>query len=591
MTIQNYLLLVILAITLVLFSIEAVSIDIIALGVLASLIVTGLLPIELAFAGFGNETIILITGLLILTAALVRTGIVDSISSRMMSYVRRSPNRFLGLMMLSVAGMSSFMSNTAAAALFIPVVENSARKMRLNSTRLLMPLAFAAILASSITLIGTSTNIVVSGILTSYGQPPIGMFELAPVGIPILVIGLLYMLLIGSRLIPQRQDPEVLTEEFGLHSYLTEIVILPTSHLVGKTLEQAKLGRELDLTVLVLIRGKKRDIAPQADIVLQANDILLVEGQRDNILKIKDRAGLEIKADTLVSDEDLQSEEMQLVEGIILLRSPLIGRTLRGLDLREKYKIQVLAIHRHEGTILDKISKVLFRLGDVLLIQGNPDDIAELERNNTIRILGKVKENRINYRRGTTAIGIFLGAILLTSLNIVPLSVAILIATVLMFLTRCITPEEAYREVEWKLIILIGSMLAFGAAMEHSGTARFLAQQLVNLVGEANPLWLLAGFFLLSLMLTQPMSNQAAAVVVLPVAIQAALHLGLNPRTFAIMIALGASTSFITPLEPACLMVYGLGHYRFFDFLRVGSLLSILIFILAIVLVPLIWPL
>jgi di/tricarboxylate transporter len=230
-------------------------------------------------------------------------------------------------------------------------------------------------------------------------------------------------------------------------------------------------------------------------------------------------------------------------------------------------------------------------MGDVLLVQGQQYNLESMEKNNTFRVLGTFEQKRINNRRAWLAVSIFVGALLLAIFEITSLPVAVLIGTLAVFLTRCITPEEAYREVEWKAIILIGSMLAFGTAMDYTGTAKFLAMQIVNLTGSANPLWLLSGFFILTVLLTQPMSNQAAAAVVLPVAIQTAVHLGLNPRTFAIMIALAASTSYITPLEPACLIVYGLGRYRFIDFLRVGSLLTVLIYFIAIILVPRLWPL
>jgi di/tricarboxylate transporter len=591
MTTQNLLLLVILGVTLVLFSIETISVDVIALSVLVALVVTRLLPVDLAFGGFGNETIVMIVGLLILTASLVRTGVVDFIGKTLLQKVGSASGGINIAVMITVAVLSSFMSNTAATALFIPVVMGLSSRLRINESRLLMPLAFSAILASSVTLVGTSTNIVVSGMLTSYGLPPIGMFELTPVGIPILIVGLIYMIFIGVRIIPDRKPPDVLTDEYGLQPFLSEIVVLPGSSLIGKSLQEAALGQDLDLTVVVVVRGAQRYFVPNAEVTLQAGDVLLVEGKKDEILKVKETTGIDINTQLQTTEPDLLNSGMQLAEVVVLLRSPLIGRTLRGMNFREKYKVQVLAIQRHEATILHKINRIIFRLGDVLLVQGSYQDIANLERNNIFRVINKVDESKQNYRRGGIAFGIFVGVVLLAALNVVALPVAVLIGTVVAFVTRCITPEEAYREVEWKIVILIGSMLAFGTAMEATGTAQFLATELVKLLGHTNPLWLLAGFFVLSLALTQPMSNQAAAVVVLPVAIQTAMQLGLNPRTFAVMIALGASTSFITPLEPACLMVYGLGHYRFMDFLRVGFLLTIAIFVVAILLVPLIWPL
>jgi di/tricarboxylate transporter len=591
MTVSIALLLLILAITLVLFSVEWVPVDVVALGILLTLILTGLLPLDKAFAGFGSDTVMLILGLLILTAALVRTGAVEIFGRYLSEKTGSSPNRVLGIVMVASAGLSSFMSNTAATAFFIPVVIGLARKAKIRASRLLMPLAFASILASSVTLIGTSTNVVVSDLMTQYGMPPLGMFELTSVGLPIVVIGLLYMYFIGRRLIPERGAPEELTDEFDLHPYLTEILILPNSYLDNKTLAESGLGRSLDITVLRIIRGEESYLVPSADLHLMSGDVLLVEGNRDNLLKVKQTAQIGVEATFALSDTDLESDNMRLAEVILLPRSPLIGRTLDSLRLREQQGVQVLAINRHEETIHRQISQVTLRIGDVLLVQGSRSSLAALEKNNSFRILGTVDDKSPNLKRARVALLIFVGAIGLAALNVIPLPVAVLCGAFLAFLTGCITPQEAYNDVEWRALILVGCMLAFGVAMEYTGTASYLAGQIVNFVGQTHPAWLLSGFFLLTVLLTQPMSNQAAAVVVFPVAIQTALQLGLNPRTFAIMIAVAASTSFVTPLEPACLLVYGLGRYRFLDFIKVGSLLTIFVYLVAIWLVPILWPL
>lgn len=585
------LLLIILAVSLVLFSFEWVPVDVVALGILLALILTGLLPLDKAFSGFGSDTVMLILGLLILTAALVRTGVVDLFGRYLSEKTGTSPNRILAIVMTASAGLSSMMSNTAATAFFIPIVIGLARRAKVNASKFLMPLAFASILASSITLIGTTTNVVVSGLMTQYGMPPLGMFELSGVGLPILVVGLIYMFLIGRRLIPERETAEDLTDEFNLRPYLTEVLILPDSPLINKTLAESGLGRNLDLTVIRVIRGSEKYLAPHADLRLEAGDILLVEGQRDNLLKLKKTANIGVESNLVLSDTDLEAGDLRLAEVILLPRSPLIGRTLDSLRLREQHGVQVLAINRHEETIYRQISQVSLRMGDVLLVQGQRSSLAALEKNNSFRILGTVDDRTPNLKRAKLALIIFAGAIGLAVLNFVTLPVAVLLGAFLAFLSGCITPQEAYNDVEWRALILIGCMLAFGIAMEYTGTARYLAGQIVKLVGSAQPVWLLSGFFMLTVMLTQPMSNQTAAVIVFPVAVQTAIQLGLNPRTFAIMIAVAASTSFITPLEPACLLVYGLGRYRFLDFIRVGSLLTILVYLVAIFLVPRIWPL
>ena len=593
MTLDIALLLGILLVSVILFSKEWIPADVVALSLLVTLILTGFLTPREAFEGFGSDTVIMIFGLLILTAALMKTGVMDIVGRGILRFTGTHPNRLLLVVMISSAGLGAFMSNTASTAFFIPIVMGIALKAKVSPTRLLMPLAFSSILTSSVTLISTSTNLVVSGLMTKYGMAPMGMFELAPVGIPIAIVGILYMFFIGRRLVPDRSIPGQLIEEFGVRPYLTEVMVLPSSSLVGKTLADSGFGRVLDLTVLRVLRGKRNYFLPGASTEIQADDVLLVEGRHEEILKIKDTSGLEIKADLKLSDPNLQSEDTTLVEVILLQRSPLIGRTLKGFRFRERYGLQVLGLNRHGQNVHRKISQVPLRMGDVLLIQGHKSNIAALSDDQTFRILGAVEEKRPQRRKAIMAVTIFVAALIAATATpkITPLPVAVLIGSILVFLARCITPEEAYREVEWKAIILIASMLGLGVAMDHSGTAKYLAGSLVTFAGQVGPTWLMAGFFILTVLLTQPMSNQAAAVVILPIAVETATKLNLNPRAFAMTVAIAASCSYLTPLEPSCLMVYGPGRYKFGDFLKVGSILTILILVIAVLMIPHYWPL
>ncbi|MDF1513414.1 MAG: SLC13 family permease, partial [Anaerolineae bacterium] len=486
--------------------------------------------------------------------------------------------------------LSAFISNTATAALLVPITLGLTRRLKLSSSRYLMPVAFASILASSITVVASSTNIVVSGLMVRYGLEPLRMFELSPVGIPIAIVGLLYMLVIGYRTIPDRSGPPETGSFFGIHPYLAEVMVLEDSPIAGKTLAEAALGRDLDLTVLRVVRDSNRYLVPHAKLVLEEKDELLVKGQHSDILKVNDTVGLAFKADVKLSDSRLQAEDTQLVEVILLPKSPLTGRTLKTLRFRERYGLNVLGVNRRGKSIFRKLSQTRLRTGDQLLIQGPRANIAALDQDN-FHVLGTVEHKQLNRKQAPVALGLFFGALLLAALNILSLPVAVLLGTLGVFLTRSLTPDEAYREVEWKAVIVIGSMLALGTAMEYTGTADYIAGLISNLTGGVGPLGLLTLFFAITLLLTQPMSNQAAAVLVLPVALQTARQLGFNPRSFAVMIALGASCSFITPLEPACLIVYGPGHYHFVDFVKVGSLLTVLVYLIAILMVPWLWPL
>lgn len=589
MTPQIGLLLAILAVAMVLFSRERLPADVVALGVLLALVLTGLVEPDEAFAGFGSDTVIMILGLLIVTAALMKTGVVDLAGRWILRRTGHNADRLLLVVMLGAAGLSAVMSNTAATAFFLPVVVGLARRAKLSPSRLLLPLAFSSILTSSVTLISTSTNIVVSGLMTQHGLEPIGMFEMAPVGIPIAIAGILYMLLVGRRLMPQREVEA--DQTFGLRPYLSEVLIPENSTLVGKTLAESGLGKDLDLIVVRLTRGKRSELAPDPEQRLQAGDVLLVEGQRDEVLKIKDQAGIEIRADVELGDPTLESDEVRLVEAVVLPQSPLIGSTLRNTRFRQHFGMQVLAINRREQRLVRNLSRERLQLGDVLLVQGPNPAIALAEQDGIFSVLGAVERARPHYRRAPVAVLIFVLVLALGTAKVVSLAVAVMLGVLLVFVTRCISPEEAYREVEWKALILIGSMLALGRAMETTGTAAYLSSLIVEAIGGAGGVWLLSGFFALTTFLSQPMSNQAAAVVVLPIAIQTAVQVGSNPRTFAMMVAVAASCSYLTPLEPSCLMVYGPGHYRFSDFLKVGSLLTVIIWALAILLVPRVWPL
>jgi di/tricarboxylate transporter len=592
MTLPILILLAIIVIAVILFAFEWVAADVVALGILITLILTGLVSTNQAFAGFGSDTVIAILGLFILTAALINTGVVEIAGRALLRRTGNDGNRLLRMIMAGVGTLSAFMSNTAATAFFLPIVLGSAQRLQISPSRLLMPLAFASILSSSVTLVSTSTNIVMSQLMVDNRLAPLGVFELTPVGVPIAVVGFVYMYFLGRHLIPERQRPSR-DQQLGNRIYLTEVVIPSNSTFVGKTLAESGLGRDLDLRIIWLVRNKNQYMMPHADTVLLANDMLLVQGTRNEILRIGNVSGIDIKDDMKLLDPQLREADLHLVEAILLPRSELVGQTLADMRFRDQFDLQVLAIYRHGATIDRRISQTPLHVGDILLIQArrSHNQLETLEANDTLHIINDTETPQLKRNRAPIAVATFVGSLLLAAFNLLSLPVAVLIGVLAVFLTGCITVETAYRQVEWRALILIGSMLSLGVAMQETGTALFLADQIVVWLGQANPLWLLSGFFLLTVLLTQPMSNQAAAIVVAPIAIQTAIQLGLNPRTFAVIIAIAASTSYLTPLEPSCLMVYSPGNYRFGDFLKVGTPLTILVYGIAIALVPLLWPL
>ena len=591
MTFEIGLVIAIIIIVAILFATDRFSPDVIALGVMAFLVISGLLPLERALQGIGSEAFLLILGLLVMTAALEKTGFVDMFSAFVEKHAQGSARRFEIIIILAAALMSTFMSNTGSAAFLLPMVIAIARTMRVSRSRLLLPLAFASILASSVTLISTTTNIVVSGILEGEGLAPLGMFELAPVGIPILLVGILYLIFFGARIVPDRPYDEPFSVDASVRNYLTEIVIPPESKYDGLTIADAGLGRDLDLTILRIAKNKRTFLVPNGKTLLACGDVLLVEGDRDGLLKLGEESGLELKPKNDIADEDLMSERVSLFEVILLPNSPMVGRTLKQIDFRRTSGLQVLGINRSGQTIRRKLSDVKLAVGDQLLLHGSRISAAALDRNGAFRLLHAMGVDTFNKRNALVSIAIFASVLAVAAFNLLPVSVAALLGMLAVFLTGCITPEEAYDMVNWQVLFLIGGMLALGIAVQDSGTAAYLAHSIVSLTQGMHVYWLLGGFFVLTMILSQPMSNQAAAAVVVPVAIQTAAQLGYDPRSFAVMIALGASCSFLTPLEPACMMVYGPGNYRFTDFLKAGLPLTIIIFIIALLMVPHIWPL
>jgi di/tricarboxylate transporter len=592
MTSDIAILLALTAAALVLFSFEWISADVVALGLLLSLTLLGLVPADRAFAGFGSDTFILILGLLIMTAALVRTGVVDLMGRTILRHSGTNPKVLYIVLLVAAATLSAFMSNTAAAALFIPVVFGIAKRAKISPGKLLMPLAFASIVSSSVSLISTSTNIVVSGLMQQHKMAPMGMFEMAPVGVPIAVLGVLYMIFFGRKLVPDRfQSPGEDQSTLVVRPYLFELLIHDDSPLAGKTVAKSGLGRDMELTLVRIIRNKTEYHEPRAGSVLRGGDVVIVEGSSEDIVRIKDIKGIDIKADVKLSDPEMDAGEMELAEVLVVPGSRLVGRTLKNIGFRERYDLQVLGLSRHGETMHKKMSTIPIKVGDILLVQGRREQMIRVSDQGIFSILGMLEGERPKVKHAPLAMTIFLIVILLPTFNLVTLPVAVMLGVFAVFATKCLTSEEAYQAVEWKVLMLVASMLSLGVAMEHTGTAVYLADMIVDWVGHAGPLWLLSAFFALTVLLTQPMSNQAAAVVVLPVAIQTALQLGVNPRTYAMMVAVAASCSYLTPLEPACLMVYGPGRYRFFDYMKVGGPLTLVIFVVAILIVPRVWPL
>lgn len=588
MTWEIALVLGLLVSAIVVFATEKISVDVVTFILLIILVVCGILNPAEAFAGFSDEIIIILGSIFVISGALQETGVLDLVGHRLLKVTTHSPGRLLAIILGGTGLMSAFMNNTTTTAMLQPAVITIARRTKIAASKMLMPLAFASILGGTCTLIGTSTNVAVSGYLRRHGIADVGMFEITPMGVIILGVGILYLLTIGRRLLPNHDDA-TLSADYAMREYLSEIVVMPNSPLIGQSSYDSDLNI-LEFRVLKVIRGEQH-FSPGPEVVIVEGDTLLVEGKVDTLMKVKKIEGIEIKAELDLGDIDMEKSDLRIVELLITPQSDLAGRTLQEVDFRRQSGLTVLAIYRSGVSLRDKIGEMILRVGDVLLVQGPEDRIRTTHRHAGFSVLDEVAEPFFNPRKGFYTVLVFVAAIIASSVGWIPISVAFLAAAIGVVLMRCITVEKAYEFVDWRLLVLIGGMTAFGTAMSRTGAATWLADHVVNLLLPMGTMAVLAGFFVLTILLTQPMSNAAAALVVLPIALEAAEKVGANPHTFGIGIMLAASISFIAPFEPSCILVYGPGKYRFSDFVKVGSGITLVLLIVVLSLLPVFWPL
>ncbi len=626
MTIEIATLLGLLLVAMVLFTFEWLSVDLVALLLVGALVVTGILSPSQAFAGFSSDIIIILASIFVLSGALVQTGATRWLSRGIDHLGARGERSAATRLMAVSATVSAFLNNTNTTAVMLPAIVRFARERDISASRLLMPFAFASMLGGTCTLVGTSTNVAASGLLEELGLEPFTLFEFSSIGVTVAVLGILYLATWGRAQLPKSKDTK-LTEAYEITEYMSEVEIAAGSSLIGRTLADAALG---DRGIQVLsIRQGDRERYPKPLRVLKEGERLVVQASRSALLALSEDSALrlapsraasgsppatDVADEQAVSDgetpdqeapsgepsdadatngeppEPLSDKAIRLAEAIVMPHSTLAGRTLRSLDFRGRFGVSVLAFHRRGHAYPLAIADQGLEVGDVLLLEGATDSFGLLERSNDIRLLGDLGPAVQRRSRSLIAAGSLLAAVVAGSTGLLPLPVGFLLAAVIVVVTGCLTSEEAYSAIEWRVLVLIAGMTAFGVAMQESGAAQFLADRIAENAAQLGTTVVLAGFIVLTMALTQPMSNAAAVLVVLPVAVETARRIGVDPRSFAVAVTLAGSLSFITPLEPACLLVYGPGKYRFRDFVRVGLPLSALAIVVLLIMVPRIWP-
>ena len=586
MTVEGLIVLGILIGIVALFVSERYPLDIVAMLGLGVLLLLGLVTVQEGFSGFSNPATLTVAAMFVLSAGLQRTGATTTVGRLM---VRFSRNHFTALVviMVTVTVMSAFVNNTAAVAVFIPLVTILAGRRKLSASKLLIPLSYASQFGGVCTLIGTSTNLLVSSISEEAGYGAFTMFEFSRMGLVLFVAGMVFFLVFGRWLLPDRQTPELATA-YQLGEFITELRVRQGSPLVGKSVLESRLGEDHDITVLRVLNTEEDGWAPLRRI-LQPDDVLLVRGSLSDLIRVRGTMGLRINADFELRDETLQTEELRLVQTLVAPDSRLIGHTLKEIDFRNRYRALVLGIQRRGETINKKLSSVKLGLGDALLVQAHETEIGELRRGDDLIVLNEVPGSLLR-RKAPLAIGILVAVVGLAAFDVVPILVAALLGCVALVMTRVLRPEDAYRAINWQVIFLLAGVLPLGIAMHTSGAAGWLAEQTVGLVGDMGPVAVLAAFYLLTAIMTETMSNAAAAVLLAPIAISTAEQIGADPRPFLMAITFAASTGFSTPVGyQTNTMIYVPGGYRYTDFLRAGVPLNLIFCILSVIFIPRFW--
>jgi di/tricarboxylate transporter len=579
-----------LVVAVVAFATEKISVDLVTLGMLCALVLTGILRVDQAFSGFGDRVIILLAAIFVIGAALRETGVLDTLGSMLAACLGGRPLWLMAALMAVVAGVSAFMNNTTVTAVFVGPVIGLARKVRVPPSRLLMPLAFASILGGTCTLIGTSTNVAVSGAMTKLGMTPLEMFEFTKVGIVCVAAGILYMAFIGGRLVPER-DSATDKESDMMRQYLAEVVILANSPLIGQKAFESDFSA-LEFQVLRIRRnGVTFDAEPHERFV--EGDVVLVAGKVENLIKVKKIEGIDILEDAVLRNSGVKMRDAQVAEVVLTPRSSYVGRSMRESHFRQRTGLSVMALMRGDASLMHHMADEELQAGDLLLLQGPAERFKAFEEAGEMVVISQHQFSAETRRKGFVLLGAFVTAVAVSSIwpEWIPETIAFVLVALMAVFLRCIKLETAYGNIDWRLLILIGGMMAFGEAMRGSGAADMIAESITGWMGPFGVFGVFAGFCLLTVILTQPMSNAAAALVVLPVALEAAAALEASQRAFAIGIMLSASVSVLTPFEPSCILVYGPGKYRFSDFIKVGGGLTLVMLAVVLIMVPMFWPL
>jgi di/tricarboxylate transporter len=590
--------LVILAVAFTLLLTEWLRNDVVAILIILALYTTDLLDAREALAGFSSEPAVVVAGIFVLSGALYKTGVSDGVGRWIGRLAGHSYTRMIGVIMPSVAVLSAFTHHLTTTAVMLPVTLNLARDAKMAPSKLLMPLAFAASLGTTIAIIGAPAFLIASAALAQAGRPSLGLFSIAPIGLTATVVGTLFVLLLGRFLLPSRRAAEDPNARFRLDDYFTELMIRDDSPLLGKTVSAVEADERYAFKVVGWLRDGRRIRRLYGDSTLRAGDVLLVRTTPDQIVAFREHPGLELhpieqygRELPAPSDHDEREIAETLSQAVVAPGSELVGKTLGEIDFRQRYRAIVLGIWRRHGWLGDEMAHLKLRPGDVLVLQGDDDALKRVQNDPAfLMIVPFVGESRL-HNKAPLAAAIMAGTVALTVLDVLSIEMAAMAGGAAMVLTRCITARQAYDSIDARIYVFIAGALPLGAAMKKTGTADLLANAIKSSVAGWDLLFILLALFAIVAIITQFMSDAATTALFAPVAIALAHTLGHRPEPFVITVAMAAVASFLTPIgHHGNLLVYAPGGYQFSDFVKVGTPLTVLIALIVVFMSPMLWP-
>lgn len=569
----------------VLFVREAYSTEVVAMIGASILLVTGVLSYDDAVRALSNPAPWTIAAMFIIVGALVRTGSLNAMTEIAEAQAKKNPARAIGGALVFVAFASAIMNNTPLVVVMIPVFVQLARSLGTSASKLLIPLSYAAIVGGTMTLLGTSTNLLVDGVARASGMKPFGILEILPVGLVVVAWTFAYLYFAGPRLLPDRTSMAELLSDRSKMRFFSEAVIPKDSNLIGREVLSVQLFKRDGVRLIDVIRGDLSLRRNLKAVVLQKGDRVVLRTAMSELLSLQ-------ATPELRRVDQLSSVETTTVEVLITPNCKMVGRTLGSLRLRRRFAVYTLAVHRRDTNIGRQMEDLIVRVGDTLLLEGAPDDIARLSAELNLGDVSEPSERAYRRNRAPIAIATLLGVVVLAALNVAPILLLAMVGVTVVLMTGCIDAEEAFSYVDGQLLALIFAMLGVGAALQSSGAVAMVAEAISPVMTTLPPFFVVLAVYLLSSVLTELVSNNAVAVVMTPVAIGLATAIGVDPRPLVVAVMIAASASFATPIGyQTNTLVYGPGGYKFGDFLRFGIPLNLTLAPIVSFVIPFIWPL